>query len=240
MKKTPCITTSISNIHPRTDIATKNIITTYFLTRWPSGGLRGCLQAGPRLLGHRRALPGALLPAALLPGPRAHVPRQGGEGDALAQGLWHLPEPGGGARVLPAGHPWPDPEVLVGPLWKATHLTWSTGGTCDLNFVQTILWWPTFAQIVALVSICFIIISTVVLTLNTLPYFQVTMFTTLWKPRRVIIQSYSELNNSYTLSRVQMGSCSWCILISLLLFQDRPWYIFDLSVYYSLEIALDT
>ena len=36
------------------------------------------------------------------------------------------------------------------------------------------------AQIVALVSICFIIISTVVLTLNTLPYFQVTtMVTTL-------------------------------------------------------------
>ena len=33
----------------------------------------------------------------------------------------------------------------------------------------------TFAQIVALVSICFIIISTVVLTLNTLPYFQVIM-----------------------------------------------------------------
>ena len=32
-----------------------------------------------------------------------------------------------------------------------------------------------FAQIVALVSICFIIISTVVLTLNTLPYFQVIM-----------------------------------------------------------------
>ena len=72
-------------IHPRTDTA-KNI-TTDLMTRQPSGGLRGRLQAGPRLLGHRRALPGALLPAALLPGARAHVPRQGGEGDALAQGL---------------------------------------------------------------------------------------------------------------------------------------------------------
>ena len=43
------------------------------------------------------------------------------------------------------------------------------------RFYKTVFWWPDFAhQIVALVSICFIIISTVVLTLNTLPYFQVT------------------------------------------------------------------
>ena len=79
----------------------------------------------------------------------------------------------------------------------------------------------------ALVSICFIIISTVVLTLNTLPYFQVTMVTTLItfrKQKRVLITSYSELNSSCNLCRVQRG------------------VTFDayLSVYYSLKIALDT
>ena len=54
----------------------------------------------------------------------------------------------------------------------------------------------TFAQIVALVSICFIIISTVVLTLNTLPYFQVTTLVTFRKLWRVVLKSYSELNSS--------------------------------------------
>ena len=70
------------NIYPRTVIASENMISCQ-----SSGGLRGCLQAGPRLLGHRRALSGALLPAALLPGSRADVPGQGGEGDALARAL---------------------------------------------------------------------------------------------------------------------------------------------------------
>ena len=108
-------------------------ITTELMTKRPPGGLRGCLQAGPRLLGDRRALPGTLLPAALLPSSRAHVPRQGGEGDALVQGLWHLPEPGRGARILPAGHPWPYTEVFVGPLWKTAHLPRSAGGASDLD-----------------------------------------------------------------------------------------------------------